>query len=349
MIFYVSTQRFSAPARRLRRRLPPELKRRFRHLSYEELLFERAGPIGHYIFTDFDRLTRSEIESVAAFATALRKVAPQAKILNDPVRVLERTPLLCALHARGINDFAVTRLDSGARPDRYPVFVRAEDGYAGPETGLLHSRDELEAALADLARRGLPLKGRIAVGYAAEPGADGLYRRYCTFNVDGEVFAHQLHRSRHWIVKRNHPIFDGSISASNDLQNTPEAQAELFAFLRENPHTERLAEVFRIAGIDFGRADYGVVGGRVQVYEINTNPNAPRSRRASVNPERVDLIDRHMLPALEHIDVPIDVEGRVAFRETRPRAHDVRLPRLRLPISIARRIGDRIRRPKRAD
>ena len=55
------------------------------------------------------------------------------------------------------------------------------------------------------------------------------------------------------------------------------------------------------------------------------------------------------LPALERIDVPIDVEGRVAFRETRPRAHDVRLPRLRLPISVARRIGDRIRRPKRAD
>jgi hypothetical protein len=349
MIFYVSTQRFSTPGRRLRRRLPPDLKRRFRNLSYEELLFERAGPIGHYIFTDFDRLTRSEIECVAAFAAALRRAAPEAKILNDPVRVLERAPLLAALHERGINGFTVTRLDCGARPDCYPVFVRAEDGYAGPETDLLYSRDELETALADFARRGLPLKGRIAVGYAAEPGPDGLFRRYCTFNVDGEIFAHQLHRSRHWIVKRNHPIFDGSISASDDLQNTSEARAELFEFLHTNPHAETLAKVFRIAGVDFGRADYGIVGGRVQVYEINTNPNAPRSRRTSPNPERIDIIDTHMLPAIRRIDVPIDARGRVAFSETRPRAHDVRFPRLRLPISIARKIGDRIRQPKGAN
>jgi hypothetical protein len=349
MIFYVSTQRFSAPGRRLRRRLPPALKRRFRPLSYEELLFERAGPIGHYIFTDFDRLTRFEIECVAAFADALRKVAPQARVLNDPVRVLERTPLLAALHAHGINDFTVTRLDTGARPDRYPVFVRAEDGYAGPETDLLHDREELEAALADLARCGRPLKGRIAVGYAAEPGADGLFRRYCAFNVGGVVFAYQLHRSRHWIVKRNYPIFDGSISASDDLQDSAEARAELSEFIRGNPDVTALSEVFRIAGVDFGRADYGIVGGRVQVYEINTNPNAPRSRRASPNPERIDLIDRHMLPALERLDTPVDARGRVAFTEARPRAHDLRLPRLRLPISVARRIGDRIHRPKRAN
>jgi len=347
MIIFVSTQRFSAPALRLRRRLPPELKRQFRHLSYEELLFERAGPIGHYILTDFDRLTRYEIECVAAFAAALRKVAPEAKVLNDPVRVLERTPLLAALHACGINDFVATRLDTGERPNRYPVFVRAEDGYAGPETGLLQNKDELETALAELSLRGLPLKGRIAVGYAAEPGADGLFRRYCAFNVGGEVFAYQLHRSRHWVVKRNFPIYDGSVSASDDLQNTAEARAELLRFVRENPHTEKLAEAFHVAGIDFGRADYGIVGGRVQIYEINTNPNAPRSRRLSSNPERIDIIDTHMLPALKRIDVPINVRGRVSFRETRPRVHDIRYPRSRLPISIMRKIGDRIRQPKR--
>lgn len=349
MIVYVSTQRFSTPGRRLRSRLPPELKRRFRALSYEELLFERAGPIGHYIFTDFDRLSRFEIESVAAFAAALRKVAPEAKILNDPMRVLQRTPLLAALHAHGINDFTVTRLDAGARPDGYPVFVRAEDGYAGPETDLLFNAQELEVALADLLRRGLPLMGRIAAGYRAEPGSDGLFRRYCAFNVGGEVFAYQLHRSRHWIVKRNYPIFDGSISASDDLQNTPEARAEVIDFVRSNPHAETLAKVFEIAGIDFGRADYGIVGGRLQIYEINTNPNAPRSRRTSPNPERIDLIDAHMVPALEDVDTPIDIRGRVSFSEPRPREHDVRIPRLRLPVSITRKICDLIRRPKRAN
>ena len=30
--------------------------------------------------------------------------------------------------------------------------------------------------------------------------------------------------------------------------------------------------MFAIARIDYGRIDYGIVGGRPQVYEINTNP-----------------------------------------------------------------------------
>jgi hypothetical protein len=33
-----------------------------------------------------------------------------------------------------------------------------------------------------------------------------------------------------------------------------------------------LRRVFDIAGIEYGRADWGIVAGKVQIYEINTNP-----------------------------------------------------------------------------
>ena len=39
-----------------------------------------------------------------------------------------------------------------------------------------------------------------------------------------------------------------------------------------NPHRELLEHIFRDAGIDYGRIDYGLLDGRIQVWEINTNP-----------------------------------------------------------------------------
>lgn len=339
MIVYVSVQRFSTAGRRIRATLPASFRKRFRYLSYEELLFERAGPVAHYIFTDFDRLTRYEMECVAAFCSALRAVAPDAKILNDPVRALDRTPLLAALHRAGINDFDVVRLDTGERPAAYPVFIRSEDGYGGPETDIINTADELEAAIADFSRRGLPLKGRIAVGYAAEPGPDGLYRKYAAFNIFGDVFAYHLQQSRNWVVKRRRTVFGGALKAAGEIVSSPEAAAEELEYVKTNPHADELKRVFDIAGIDFGRVDYGIVGGRIQVYEINTNPNATTNRIAAAA-ARADINLPRRLAAFEKIDTPIARRGRVAFRESRPRVHSFRWPTWRMPVSLLRRLAD---------
>ena len=42
--------------------------------------------------------------------------------------------------------------------------------------------------------------------------------------------------------------------------------------LRQNPYRDELYEAFEVAHITYGRADYGLMDGRVQIYEINTNP-----------------------------------------------------------------------------
>ena len=41
----------------------------------------------------------------------------------------------------------------------------------------------------------------------------------------------------------------------------------------ENPHRAELLEVFRLANIEFGQIDYALLNGRIQVWEINTNPH----------------------------------------------------------------------------
>jgi hypothetical protein len=46
--------------------------------------------------------------------------------------------------------------------------------------------------------------------------------------------------------------------------------------MRDNPHKEKLLEIFRLAGIGFGRIDYGIKDGNIQTWEINTLPTFGR-------------------------------------------------------------------------
>ena len=59
-----------------------------------------------------------------------------------------------------------------------------------------------------------------------------------------------------------------------------------------NPHAAEVAAVFRHAGIGWGRIDYGLHRGRIQVFEINTNPDFG-SRRSWSNAERRE---RYLVP-----------------------------------------------------
>ena len=327
MIVYVVTARFSTTIQRLIHGLGADASGLLSYLTYEELFFERAAPLAHYIFTDFDRLSRYELDCAAAVALRLQAQAHEIRILNHPLHALERVPLLHKLNAQGVNDFAVQRLDTGARPASYPAFLRAEDGYGGPETGILRSDAEFDEAIAQLRRTGRPLKGRIAVGYVGEPDEKGFYRKYGAFNFGGTIVPQHLMCSEQWVVKKNSAAIG------------PEEIAEELDFVRRNPHAGALAEAFRIGGLDFGRVDYGFYQGRLQVYEINTNPSFPRLAKRDT--ERRRLIRQQILTALRAINTP-HPQGRIGFPEIRPRAHDLRLPRARLPVSLGRRLLDRV-------
>ena len=299
---------------------------RFQVLSYEQVFRARALPVGHVIFSDFDRLTPFLREVAANMAAALRQVAPEARILNHPLRVKERYELLRALRLAGINDFDVARLDVGRRPERYPVFLRREDDALGPETALIEDAAAFDRALAELDAAQRPRKGRLWVEYRAQPGPDGLFRKFAAFRIGERIMPYHLQISEDWTVK--------SKSWNREAMN----DAEELAFVRDDPHAETLRRVFDLAGIDYGRADYAVVDGQVRVYEVNTNPNMPKKPRRSGRAERRALVQGRFLDWMLALDTPVAAQGWVRFRVPAPVQE--RLP-TEAPLGLGRLIAGR--------
>jgi len=233
---------------------------RFRMRLYED--FEprvRLSPETQ-IFSALDQLTGDQRQVVADVWDAHLRAAPDSSRLNDPRRALGRFELLTRLQQEGINAFRVFRATDVARVDRFPVFVRHERDHDGALTGLLQSRWAVVQALCALRTRGHRLRDLLLVELCDTSAADGTFRKYAAFKVGDAILACHLMVSREWCVK----------SESIDVE--PAHIEEGRRYVAENPHREWLRRVFAIAGIDFGRVDYGVLDGVPQVWEINLNP-----------------------------------------------------------------------------
>ena len=164
-----------------------------------------------------------------------------------------------------------------------------------------------------LAKKGIPTSGRIAVGYAAEASEDGLFRKYGVFNIGGRLIPQHVMCAEAWVVK----------SAQNRF--SAQTAAEELEFVRANPHRDILKRAFAMAGIDFGRIDYGIVAGRVQIYEINTNPYFPKFEKTDERRERRALIRDRLLRAFGAIDKALGRRGDFRFALP-PRAASFELP-----------------------
>ncbi len=217
-----------------------------------------------YIFSDVERLDPGETERALALYRRLEAHPDTALILNHPVRSMRRFEVLRTLHERGLNAFGVYRAGEVPEAPRYPVFVRDENEHGTGFSGLLRSRDELAAHLETLGDR---REGKVVVEFCDAADAGGVVRKYGAFKVKGRIIARQIHFSREWVVREP------------DIR-TPQSTREELDYVETNPHAEQLAEIFDLARIDYGRVDYSVVDGRIQVWEINTNPMIliPRDR-----------------------------------------------------------------------
>lgn len=326
MLYYVAREQHRYTIDRLLRTIreagghPPA---HLRVATYEGLLAVKRAPIGSYVFTDLDRLTSYEIEAATQIAHAVRHADARAIISNWPHRVLGRYALLRRLHEAGMNDYNVWRLDEERMPTGYPVFIRREQDALGPETPLLRDESEYRAAVAHLAERGRALMGRIAVQFCRSADESGTYRKYGALYFRGEIVPQHLFLSRDWMVKRS------------TLELTPDMMAEEERYVFENPHAEQIRAIFALAETDFGRIDYTVVDGRVQTFEINTNPNFPRMR---LDPDgrlrrRLHVIEQTLL-GFKAMDGGATHTGLTRFRTPKPKLHRLR------NRSIWRRAGD---------
>jgi hypothetical protein len=213
-------------------------------MTYDELFAAREPAGGTFCFADLELLSAAERERAARIGER------GARLLNHPTRSLVREDLLRALHAKGINRFQVSR--PGETPSRFPVFLRGRD-HGGSRSPLLRSQAELDAALC-----GAPAD-TLVVGFLDTADGAGIYRKYGAFVVGDRILPRHLFFSRHWVVKDWDLLDEGKL-------------AEEIRYLEENPHEAQLKEIFRVAGIEYGRMDYSMLDGRVQAWEINTNP-----------------------------------------------------------------------------
>lgn len=233
------------------------LRERVRALDYASEPWRR-DPLadGAWIFADLDRIDAATRAAAARFHAALRAAGRPA--LNDPARAPRRHDLLARLAALGVNRFRAFR--PGALPAdlRFPVFRRGEDDHDGARSDLLADPAALDQALHELAaRRGAP--PLLVVEWCDTSGGSGLHLKYAAQRVGGALVPRHRFASRHWQVKRA------------DLLDA-EAIREEERFVAECPHRDALRALFDEAAIDYRRIDYGVVDGRIQVFEINTNP-----------------------------------------------------------------------------
>lgn len=229
-------------------------------MDYDALLRARWLRRGTYIFTDLDRLNRWDLELAAELYLQLQRAG--LPVWNNPAKVKTRYPLLRTLHAAGLNDFNVHRADELSSAIRYPVFVRKAHGHGAPVSDLLPTRPELDQALAKAIAGGTPGENLLVIEFAAEPVRPGVFRKLSAFRIGNAIVPHISVHDTGWLVKMG-----------RKFDNIEDLYLEEQTLLQTNPFAEQLRKVFELAEIEYGRADFGVYRGRLQIYEINTNPN----------------------------------------------------------------------------
>jgi hypothetical protein len=267
----------------------PEVKLQI--ATYDQLWDATEIPRATYIFTDLDRLPIWRVQKAATIYRQLRDAG--VKVLNDPARILSRFGLLRKLYRCGINSFDAYRVEEDVVPARWPVFLRTEGDHKAPVSGLLYNQGEVEQAIAAAIDTGVPIVGMLLVEFAAEPVRPGLFRKLSTFRIGDTYFGASCVHEDNWLVKYG-----------TEGVAPPDLYEDDLRIVRDNPFEAELKPVFDIAGIDYGRIDFGIVGGKIQIYEINSNPKVgfPTEHPSPYRVESYDIFKRNFFDALTKAD-----------------------------------------------
>ena len=233
-------------------------------ISYGEFLSWRNLPQGPYVFADVDRLTGADAKAVAARIAILRDHCPDLVLLNHPERSLGRRALLEALHGAGINRFQARPADGELCGLRFPVFIREAVEHKGAVGDLIETPEALARARAALLARVGSLNGYLVIEFIDVRNAEGYFEKYSVLRIGDRYIPTDLSFNDRWICKGEaHEAAAPNYAARDE------------AFRRANPHVAELRAVFDLASIDYGRVDYAFSAGRLQVFEINSNPMLP--------------------------------------------------------------------------
>jgi hypothetical protein len=276
LIYYLVTKEHDYTIRSFLSTWGKSLKPYLKVMSYETLFRKPRLSAATYIFSDIERLTESDAQTAALIVTALGdQWGASIQMLNHPTVSMTRYELLRRLHSEGVNDFNVYRLTEALIPERFPVFIRNEDDHEGSLSELMETPEALFAAIRDIETRGVSRRNKMITEYCDTSDSDGIFRKYSCFCLAGEIIPRHVCFGRHWMLK--YPELTG-----------PEQTREEMDFVQSNPHERQIREIFALARIDYGRIDYSFKNGRIQVWEINTNPGLVSFLSAGVS-ERLPL------------------------------------------------------------
>ncbi|WBU58189.1 hypothetical protein [Paracoccus sediminicola] len=226
-------------------------------LSYDDFLSLPRLPRSTYLFLDIERLAHEQVERITSRLQHLEAAAQGLRVLNRPDRIGSRMQIMGALKRAGINDFDLLPIDTPPEKLRFPVFLRGISDHDGPKSQLIQNAAELSQAIAAL---DMP-QGYGITEYVDARNADGLHEKRSYMRIGDSLFPSALDTSQHWVCKGEH----------SDPANVAQPDREI-AFLNSDEDREVLRRGFEAAGIDYGRADYAIIDGRPQIFEINTNP-----------------------------------------------------------------------------
>ena len=259
MIYYLVNARHAYTIAEYLKHWAPALAERVQFVPYAALPTNRDLPVGAYVFSDLERMDDVQRALAGNLADQLAATTPASRIINHPARALGRVALIAARHAAGTNAFTCYPGATRGEPWRYPVFVRRAREHSGSRSELLRDRAAIDRALSVELLSGTPFDDLIVVEFMETADAKGIYRKFSAFRVGDRILPRHVLFSRRWMLR------------DADLLE-PEQRAEVFAYCQDNPHERELIGIFDAAGIQYGRIDYALNDGAIQVWEINTNP-----------------------------------------------------------------------------
>lgn len=269
-------------------------------LQMGEVLDRTSWPRGVYVFTSLDGMNATQLGAARWLWNRLSSQPNCFACLNDPSRVIGRYKLLRRLHEQGMNDFNVHLL-SALGDVRFPAFVRYEHLHRANLTGLLHSRDELEDAVAALLLRGERATELIVTEWLDYRSDDGHYRKWGAHIVGSSVIAKHVMVGTQWMMKMKH-------------SKIRLAGAEEREYVVANPHVAMLEPVFDLSGCDWARVDYSFYRGRMQVWEVNDNPEFGKKWKHDLGRRATHAVFyRRLESALDSVSAGIEAGDAATF------------------------------------
>jgi hypothetical protein len=227
--------------------------------SYDYLFRQSSIVAATCVFTDFDRLHPYELTQAADLYRQMRESG--IRVLNDPAAACHREELLFRLHKAGINKFQAYRAVLDPRPTRFPVFLKSVSGHSQDIFELIGNQEHLDLRLGEYRARGIPLTHMLVIEFANRAQRENVYRRHTIYRIGERMVPANPVTEASPFVKYGH------VGLATDAERERAIEE-----IMTNPHAELMRRVFEIAGIEYGRADFGFDGEDPAVFEINTNP-----------------------------------------------------------------------------